>query len=62
MQLAETHQLRVSGVTVLSLLRCFHHVLQEAFSSLMPLVISFFWRVIFLQERHTSSSCHSCER
>lgn len=53
-----TDQLRVSGDTVLSLLRCFHHVRQEAFSRRRPLEISNLWRVMLRQERQTSSSAH----
>lgn len=57
-----TNQLSVSGLTVLSLFRCFHHVLQLAFSNLTPLATSFLCLVMFLQDFHTSSSSHSCER
>jgi len=58
----DTDQLRVSGDTVLSLLRCFHHVRQEAFSRRTPLEISNLWRVMLRQERQTSSSFHWWER
>lgn len=53
-----TDQLRVSGDTVLSLLRCFHQVRQEAFSRRRPFEISNLWRVMLRQERQTSSSAH----
>jgi hypothetical protein len=53
-----TDQLSVSGEMVLSLLRCFHQVLHEAFSSLIPFAISYLKRVMDRQERQTSSSFH----
>lgn len=53
-----TYQFNVSGEIVLSLFLCFHQVRQLAFSSRTPFAISFFWRVMFLHERHTSSSSH----
>jgi hypothetical protein len=51
-------QLRFSGEMVLSLFRCFHHVLQEAFSRRMPFAISYFALVIERHDRQTSSSAH----
>lgn len=57
-----THQLRVSGLIVLSLFLCFHQVRQLAFSRRTPFAISFLCRVMDLQLAQTSSSCQSWER
>lgn len=54
----DTYQLRVSGLMVLRLPRCFAQVRQLAFSSLTPLAIWFFCLVMAFQLLHTSSSVH----
>lgn len=56
-----THQLSVSGLTVLSLPRCLAQVRQLAFSSRTPLAISCFFLVMTFQLDHTSSSVQLCE-
>lgn len=58
----QTHQLRVSGLTVRSLPRCLAQVRQEAFSRRTPLAISYFFLVMAFQLDQTSSSVQLWER
>lgn len=58
----KTYQLRVSGLMVLSLLRCFHQVRQLAFSKRIPFAMAFFCLVMLLHDLQTSSSRQSWER
>lgn len=57
-----TYQFRVSGLTVLRLFLCFHHVRQLAFSRRTPLAISFFCFVMLRHDLQTSSSSQLWER